>query len=288
MNRPPKLFFVLGAPKSGTTWLQHLLDAHRDVRCIGEGALYRYLEGLARTVTDYNGHLKRRYRLFETQTLPMIDNDELNRAFRFLTLQRLRAALGSDDVPPFLGNKDPDFGHIIGNMVRAFPGAAFIHIVRDGRDRAVSSWHLMRRDPPERRPKWYSDNFVEMALNGAPVWAKYIRTVRANVAKSKVRYHELRYEDLKADSAGVMQALLSFLGTEGGRAAAEACVEAAAFAKLSGGRAPGEEDSASFYRKGVVGDWTNYFDADASAAFCRASGGLMAELGYSESAHAPN
>ena len=282
MTRPPELFFVLGAPKSGTTWLQHLLDAHPDVRCIGEGALYRYLEGLARTVTEYNKHLKRRHRLFETETLPPVGDDELNRAFRFLALQRLRAALGSDAVPLLLGNKDPDFGHIIGNMVRAFPRARFVHIIRDGRDRAVSSWHLMRRDPPDRRPEWYSDDIVEMAVRGAPVWTHYIRTVRAHVARSGVRYHELSYENLKRDPAGVMQQLLSFLGVDEGRAAAESCVEAAAFSKLSGGRAPGQEDAGSFYRKGVVGDWTNYFDADASAAFCRATDGLMAELGYAE------
>ena len=88
MNGPPKLFFVLGVPKSGTTWLQHLLDSHPEVRCTGEGALYRYLEGLARAVVDYNKHLKRRHRLFETETLPPIGDAELNRAFRFLARPR--------------------------------------------------------------------------------------------------------------------------------------------------------------------------------------------------------
>ena len=282
MNRPPKLFFVLGVPKSGTTWLQHLLDSHPEIRCTGEGALYRYLEGLARAVVDYNKHLKRRYRLFETETLPPIGDDELNRAFRFLALQRLQAAVGADDVPPFLGNKDPDFGHIIGNLVRAFPRAAVIHIIRDGRDRAVSSWHHIRRDPPERRPKWFTDDFREMALLMAPIWARYIRTVRTNINGSQMRYHELRYEKLKEETVGVMQGIFSFLGADSERAKTEACVAAAAFSKLSGGRSPGEEDTSSFYRKGVAGDWRNYFDAKTSAAFCRATNGLMKELGYEE------
>jgi LPS sulfotransferase NodH len=285
MNARPQLFFVLGAPKSGTTWMQHLLDAHPQIRCTGEGALYRYLEGLARTASEYNKHLQRRYRLFETETLPPVDDDELNRAFRFLALQRLRAALGSGPLPPFLGNKDPDFGHIIGNMIRAFPRAVFLHIIRDGRDRAVSSWHMMRRDPPERRPRWYSDDLVEMALRGAPVWARYIRTVRAHV-RPGTRYLELKYEDLNADSMGVMGQVLDFLGAGSDGAAVQACVDAAAFTRLSGGRARGEENSASFYRKGVAGDWRNYFDARSSAAFCRATDGLMAELGYGEAPEA--
>lgn len=285
MSRP-KLFFVLGAPKSGTTWLQHLLDAHPDIRCTGEGALYRYLEGLARTVDEYNKHLKRRHRLFETETLPPVGDAELNRTFRFVALQRLQAALGGAAPPPLLGNKDPDFGHIIGNMVRAFPGAGFVHIIRDGRDRAVSNWHMLRRGPADKRPEWYSDDVVDMAVRGAPAWTQYIRTVRAHAASSGVRYHEFRYEDLKGNPVGVMQRLLAFLGVDATPAAAQACVEAAGFAKLSGGRAPGQEDTASFYRKGVVGDWTNYFDADASVAFCRASDGLMAELGYDADADA--
>ena len=32
-----QLFFVGGAPRSGTTWMQHMLDAHPDISCRGEG-----------------------------------------------------------------------------------------------------------------------------------------------------------------------------------------------------------------------------------------------------------
>ena len=32
-----QLFFVGGAPRSGTTWVQHILDSHPDVSCRGEG-----------------------------------------------------------------------------------------------------------------------------------------------------------------------------------------------------------------------------------------------------------
>ena len=33
------LFFICGAIKSGTTWLQLMLDAHPDIACRGEGHL---------------------------------------------------------------------------------------------------------------------------------------------------------------------------------------------------------------------------------------------------------
>jgi len=38
-----QLFFVGGAPRSGTTWLQYLLDSHPDVRC--GGGCFRFLAG---------------------------------------------------------------------------------------------------------------------------------------------------------------------------------------------------------------------------------------------------
>ena len=41
-------FFVGGYPKSGTTWLQLLLNAHPEVSCIGEGHLPHHLEPLLR------------------------------------------------------------------------------------------------------------------------------------------------------------------------------------------------------------------------------------------------
>jgi hypothetical protein len=38
-----QLFFVGGAPRSGTTWLQLLLDSHPEVCCRGEGLFRKHL-----------------------------------------------------------------------------------------------------------------------------------------------------------------------------------------------------------------------------------------------------
>jgi hypothetical protein len=38
-----QLFFVGGAPRSGTTWLQSLLDSHPEISCRGEGLLMKQL-----------------------------------------------------------------------------------------------------------------------------------------------------------------------------------------------------------------------------------------------------
>ena len=52
------VFFVCGAPKSGTTWLQHILDAHPEVTCSGEGHfIQRFSEPMAQVMRDYNAEM---------------------------------------------------------------------------------------------------------------------------------------------------------------------------------------------------------------------------------------
>ena len=54
-----KFFFVVGLPKSGTTWLQILLDQHPNMVCKGEAYFAKKLSpSIHQTVVDYNKRLK--------------------------------------------------------------------------------------------------------------------------------------------------------------------------------------------------------------------------------------
>lgn len=57
-------------------------------------------------------------------------------------------------------------------------------------------------------------------------------------------------------------------------------LEDGSFERLSGGRAPGEEDPASHFRKGIAGDWRNAFNDKAIEHFRKVTGDLAQELGY--------
>jgi LPS sulfotransferase NodH len=263
-----EVFFVLGAPRSGTTWLQKLLDAHPEIRCYFETGFAMLREELAAALNRYNERTAARKggagRL-----------GRLNQAaFESIASLAFRERLLQTAQPyKFIGDKDPRHVEILRSLQRAFPNAKFIHIIRDGRDGAVSYFHFYKHSPAQ--PSIFADGFERGALTYAQAWAGTIRRARRNIPAPQ--YVETRYEALLANPVETLRAMFEFLGAD--PSAAGACLAEANFVDLSG-RKPGEEDATSFYRKGVAGDWRNYFTPDLDRAFKERAGGLIEELGY--------
>jgi hypothetical protein len=61
------------------------------------------------------------------------------------------------------------------------------------------------------------------------------------------------------------------------------------FAKLSGGRSPGNENRGSFFCKGVSGDWRRHLSGEAVARFRQQAGPWLDRFGYTlkSSSHRP-
>ena len=57
-------------------------------------------------------------------------------------------------------------------------------------------------------------------------------------------------------------------------------LEKHSFKKLADGRRQGEENIKSHYRKGISGDWQNYFNENHKKIFKQVAGTLLIELGY--------
>ena len=54
-RRRPFFFFVGGLPRSGTTWVMHLLDAHPRLCCVGEAGFFNVLgKGMSQMFSSYN------------------------------------------------------------------------------------------------------------------------------------------------------------------------------------------------------------------------------------------
>ena len=92
--------------------------------------------------------------------------------------------------------------------------------------------------------------------------------------------HFVRYEEMLADSEGTLAKLLSeYVDQEVDLDEVRYTVKRYSFENKTG-RQRGEEDRSSFARKGISGDWKNYFNAEARQIFDHYAGDLLIELGY--------
>lgn len=274
------VFFVGGCQKSGTTWLQHLLNAHPVLCCDAEGHLLDLLApAIQQVVTIYNQRQSQR----PAARRALLSDRDLLGTVKMLGDQILAGYLAGCDDPQAIravGDKTPEHAVNLAVLAELYPQARFIHIIRDGRDACISGWfHLQRQGKAERFATLadYADYFAEHH------WLRYITAARAAAASIPDRYLELRYESLHADPAEQTRRILRFLDVDAGDEVVADCVSAASFEKLAGGRARGQEDASSFFRKGVVGDWREHFDEQAVARFEQKAGDLLRSLGYAAS-----
>jgi hypothetical protein len=311
------VFFVTGLGKSGTRWLTRILDSHPEVLCKGEGRFFsagwkradldpandRAIASSLYYALTHSEHL----RLWVERSVWSRDGDpdeHINVLMRLATEYFLTSGL-SKSGKKLVGDKSPLLDEAFMREVGAvYPGARVIHIIRDGRDRTVSSMHrgwrrasqgyLHRLSPEElakgealregQRERTEMGVFTEVWLRqAARNWRLLVgRAVEDGPAVLGSNYTEVRYEDLLVRPNEEVERLLGFLGVGTDEMLVEHCVSQASFEKLSRGRERGEEDPSSFYRKGVAGDWRNYFTEEDKRVFKEEAGELLIRLGYEE------
>jgi len=271
-------FFVGGLPRSGTTWVQQLLNAHPQVICLGESHFFNDLApGLARVA---QGYAKRRAEGQNTWA-PTVRgpvgntmNPVYRAAFVALVQENLEGRNPRDLVT--IGEKTPDNLMLLHRVWTIFPSARFINVIRDGRDGAVSAYIRFRSKLPEGMTQ------LDYARAYGQGWAKRIKEARG-LGKGR-HYTEVRYEDLHADAEAQSARLFSFLGADSTPETVRKAIETASFEKLSGGRKRGQEDPASHYRRGEVGGWADVLTPAEVEAFEAEAGPMMDTLGYERAA----
>ena len=317
------VFFVTGLGKSGTSWLMRTLDGHPEILCRGEGRFFAADWRRANFDPDgtralasslYYALLDSEYlRLWVERSVWAREGDaarHLDNLTRLATehflMERLR-----ETNKKLVGDKSPLLGEdFIEEVARIYPEARVIHIIRDGRDQAVSMLHhvwnrstdqggvqTLKPGEFERREAYRKDPekllqtgegvFTEERLRGAArSWNSRVgKTAEDGPALLGPNYTEVRYEDLLERPHEEVRRLAGFLGADTREKAVRQAVDAARFEKLSRGRERGQEDTSSFYRKGVAGDWRNYFTARDKEIYKQEAGELLIRLGYERDLH---
>jgi glycosyltransferase involved in cell wall biosynthesis len=304
-------FFVIGRAKSGTSWLMRMLNSHPEILCLGEGRFFGrdYLLGDVGSRSLYGALMEsgaiRAWAERSIWTRRKDIDDEIARFTGYIAHALMDAEL-ADTGKRIVGDKTPLTGAaVVREITRLSPGSRIVHIVRDGRDVAVSSvhhvWnqsledggvHRLDRETRERRDAYRADPEGFIAAGGsifspgqvaetAADWAEQTRAaLEQGRALPDETYAEVRYEDLLDAAAPELARLCEFLGADSDPAAISRCVEENRFERVTRGRRRGVEDSTVFMRNGVAGDWRRVMNAEDRAIFTEVAGDLLISLGY--------
>lgn len=117
------IIFIGGFPRSGTTLMRVMLDAHNAVRC---GEETRVIPRLLTMRATWSRSVKERIRLDEAGVTDQV-LDSAVRAFL------LEVIVGHGEPAPRLCNKDPFALKSLSYLARIFPKAKFVLMLRDGR-----------------------------------------------------------------------------------------------------------------------------------------------------------
>ena len=278
-----QIFFIVGAQKSGTTWLQRILDAHPQIVCSGEGHFIDDLSlNMSSLIQKYNQKLLLvADRVYEGNPyyLPFTQNE-----FDFLSVAAMAIMLSKRSISEetlCIGDKTPVNILHVDSFIRLFPEAKYIHIVRDGRDVVVSHYKHIERVVKTKNLKDYKlSSFKESLPELSKKWSLFVEK-GAEAAKKlpSKQFQLIRYEDLKQQPDNHIQRLFQFLGVNDSLELVKSCQEKTSFESLTKRKA-GEEKMDSFLRKGIVGDWQNHFDAESLQIFEQYGGKWLNYYGY--------
>lgn len=207
----PRPILLVGCPRSGTTLLSAILHAHPDIAVAPET---RFLLPAYRQRARF-GNLtdpadRRALGEFVTGKKTL---------FNDLKIDRATVVQAVVDAPPTFGSgvacvwrefarsrgatrwveKRPAYWREMATLMRLFPDAQVIHLVRDPRAVVASLMAV----------KWYKRPLP----HAAALWVQADRELRKWARRLPAdSYHRLRFEDLTADPRGELTRLTTFLG----------------------------------------------------------------------------
>jgi len=275
-----QLFFVGGAPRSGTTWLQYLLDSHPEVSCRGSGLFMQDLAAPLETmiverrkaVVAKNSHL-----LFgHSGGYPLPAPDDVEFLVGTAILLALHQQTEGKDYLA-VGEKTPENVFFFPRLKRLFPCARFIGIARDPRDVLTSAWHFFHKPAAGEDEAAAKLAFIASAI---PSLDQGARTMLALATQFPSDCMIVTYENMREAPAPVAAQLFRFLGVSDGDDVVADCVARTSFAALSGGRTSGVAQDGSFFRKGVVGDWRSTLTPAMNETILRELGWMFPNFGW--------
>ena len=197
-----RLVFLVGAPRSGTTWLQLMLASSDAVVTANETHLFSaYLTSL------FNG-----WRSFKHKRVPreiglhhLISEEEWRALIRSVASRIFARILQRKPEARVLLEKTP--AHILHarDILEIFPDAYFLHLARDPRS-VVASLHSVKAT-------WWRHFPGGSTVSNCRLWKRRVEQGR-KIGNVTSNFLEVRYEDLKTDGENSLFTIFSWMGVD--------------------------------------------------------------------------
>lgn len=291
----PEIHFIISAPRSGSTWLTTALNGHPEVF----GTEHRLFGNFCEIWQNNDGSTSPRitfdkyadafgmhyFYQFMNRDYSTFVEDFKKSFVNFLchfASGRTGKNIIIDKITPYPGTAK----YVVEEIHRLFPEAKIIHLVRDGRDVLTSGtfdWLLKDAEGTERYEFYFNpipgmrlERFFDAKVikRWAADWCETIDLFENQDPDARITYEEMK-EDMPAALTKVLEAI----GVETSDEIAQQCTAATTFERMSG-RPPGQEEPTAKARKGIVGDWQNYFTLADGELFDALAGEQMQSMGY--------
>lgn len=254
---------LFGAPRSGTTFLNELLNAHPEVHITHEMRLFVWAHHALVEAS-------RQDRLLVTHRQEFIEHATR----QFAGLIRDFYATQWPHVR-YWGDKNPHYADVINRgcldtIRRIFPGAKFVHIIRDGRDVVAS---IARRQHADGRAWASIEDAAWTWRDHAAIGAAFGRKIGPE------HYLEVRYEDLVADGLRGARDIFGFLGIPLHPVVEDFCLKQQV--KRSAFSSPTRDLSAG---DAARSDWSRVFSDEDRALAMHILEPKLVEFGYATAA----
>lgn len=266
-----QLAFLVGAPRSGTTWLQLLLSRSPSVVTAQETHMFNLF--LRSMVDQWNHDQMTGQRVGLTQVL----SDEKFRAmlrgtsgFVFAEIAQRKASA------TVILEKTPNHVSCWPEILDVWPEAHFIHIIRDPRSVVAS----LRVASKTWASQWASSRI-------SPNCERWIADVNSGrqIRSATRNYQEVTFEELISDGPDVVMRILNSLGVSASRDDCQRYVDECNIKNLKAGKL----DNAPFdvanlgkesFRIGTTDSWRTELSTWDIAVVERLAGPLMSEFGF--------
>jgi len=273
--KPP--VFIVGCPRSGTSFLYHLLlSAGGFAEFRTQMNVYDVLEPIYGDlgVPRHKRSMMREWLGSKAFRVSGLNADEIKKkvldesvgASDFLRIV-MEAVARQQGVDRWIDSTPTNVPHML-RIARDFPGARFLHIIRDGRDVALS----LDKQGWSRPLPWHTDRSL---LAAGLYWEWMVRKARSHAGRLGDAYMEIRFETLVNHTRTGLTQVANFLQHK------LDCdqIERTPLGSLQTPLTAFQDD----LRRGEfqpVGRWKQKFPPSQLAWFEKVVGGYLQELGY--------